>query len=287
MLQYGAFASKFSGEQATLSTVINRNDFALTGRQIKLAHQPGSHYYNVWDGCNAAGDFWGRRNPQFRFGSARLQRDSGNFATHRRRAAISFRDGANREQATRRFSREWRFLPQRTIEVAPTKSAASSPQDMIKIPEGDFRFAVSGIEIEGGNSVGVDVQLPWEDSPRRSHLRPMHLKTFFIDRCPVTNEQFKKFLDATRYHPQDDHNFLKDWRNGNYADGSAKKPVTWVSLEDARAYADWAGKRLPHEWEWQYAAQGSDERLYPWGNDWDASAVPAPEKGRRLRPPRM
>ena len=61
--------------------------------------------------------------------------------------------------------------------------------------------------------------------------------------------------------------------------------MTWVSLEDARAYAKWADKRLPHEWEWQYAAQGADGRLYPWGNTWIDTAVPTPDKSRDLTPP--
>jgi iron(II)-dependent oxidoreductase len=102
---------------------------------------------------------------------------------------------------------------------------------------------------------------------------------------PVTNAQFKKFLDSTRYHPKDDLNFLRDWKDGNYPAGWENRPVTWVSEEDARAYASWAGKRLPHEWEWQYAAQGTDGRLYPWGNEWDDSAVPVPDRSRTMRGP--
>ncbi len=90
-------------------------------------------------------------------------------------------------------------------------------------------------------------------------------QTFYIDRTPVTNAEFKTFVDATHYHPKDDHNFLRDWKNGTYPDGWEKKPVTWVSIEDARAYAAWAGKRLPHEWEWQFAAQSNDGRILSLG----------------------
>jgi formylglycine-generating enzyme required for sulfatase activity len=156
---------------------------------------------------------------------------------------------------------------------------------MIMIAAADFLFKVEGIEIEGFNDVGVDVQYLWEDEARRFHEHRISIKPFYIDKYPVMNEEFKRFLDASHYHPKDDLNFLKDWKNGTYPAGWAKRPVTWVSLEDARAYAEWAGKRLPREWEWQYAAQGADGRIYPWGNSWDASVVPVPDKGRSMRGP--
>ncbi|HEX3600257.1 MAG TPA: SUMF1/EgtB/PvdO family nonheme iron enzyme, partial [Lacipirellulaceae bacterium] len=137
----------------------------------------------------------------------------------------------------------------------------------------------------GFDEPGVDVQYSWESIPRRHHDKWIDLTAFYIDKFPVTNERFKKFLTATNYHPADNHNFLHDWKDGKYPDGWAKKPVTWVSLEDARAYAAWAGKRLPHEWEWQYAAQGMDERAYPWGNGMIADAVPKFVETSRVMPP--
>ena len=96
---------------------------------------------------------------------------------------------------------------------------------------------------------------------------------------PVTNAEYKKFMEASGYRPRDDHNFLRDWKSGTFPAGWDKKPVTWVSLEDARAYAAWAGKRLPHEWEWQYAAQGTDGRTYPWGSEPQAAASAPFEEG--------
>jgi gamma-glutamyl hercynylcysteine S-oxide synthase len=197
------------------------------------------------------------------------------------------------------YSHEWKAIPQQVVAIDPTPAASSTPEGMVRVEGADYLFKVDGIEIEGFNDVGVDLQYPWEDSARRFHEHKMHIATFYMDKYPVTNADFKKFLDATHYQPADSLNFLKDWKNGMYPDGAAKRPVTWVSQEDARAYAKWAGKRLPHEWEWQFAAQGTDGRLYPWGNcDWlepnhtPASAqcpvagdqlsklAPTPDKGR-------
>ena len=148
---------------------------------------------------------------------------------------------------------------------------------MQPIPAGHFEFKVQGIEVEGINMVGVDVQYPWEDSPRRFHRKSFDMKPFFIDTYPVTNAQYMQFIEASGYQPRDRQNYLRHWQGGRPSAEQAKQPVTWVDLTDARAYAQWAGKRLPTSWEWQYAAQGSDGRAYPWGDAWDDGAVPVPD----------
>jgi formylglycine-generating enzyme required for sulfatase activity len=153
---------------------------------------------------------------------------------------------------------------------------------MIRIPAAEFDFVVQGLEIEGQTWAGLDVQYPWETGARRSHRRRMRIDAFHIDRYPVTNAQYREFVNATGYRPQDDHNFLRHWQSGAPLPGWENKPVVWVSIEDARAYARWANKRLPHEWEWQYAAQGTDGRLYPWGNQWHVDAVPDTALGRQM-----
>jgi len=270
MHAYGVFASRWPLKNQTLWTIVNRNEYDVDGRQITVPFEPGMRYFDLYNGVEL--------KPALEADHAVLS-----FATeaHGYGAILATTTLDSKAQQflekmkvmtakpLSSFSHEWQKNLQTLVEIAPTRAATSAPEGMIRIDGSDYLFTVQGIEIEGGNDIGVDVQYPWEDSPRRFHEHRMLITPFYIDKYPVTNAEFKKFLDSSRYHPKDDLNFLKDWKGGTYPDGAANKPVTWVSIEDAREYGKWAGKRLPQEWEWQYAAQGNDERQFPWGNcDW-------------------
>jgi gamma-glutamyl hercynylcysteine S-oxide synthase len=293
VLQSGVFASRFPRAHGTLWTIVNRNEYDVSGAELEIASQPGMHYYDLWHGAELAPVVAnGKATLSFDFESlgygailATAEKPNDNL-----RALLAYMAGRSKRPLSA-YSQVWKAVPQTlsdgSLETLKTVAASSPPDGMIRIPEGDYDFKVSGIEIEGGNDPGLDVQYPWENMPRRFHRHRMHLHSFYIDRTPVTNAEFSKFVIATHYRPKDDHNFLRGWpdaKNGIYPQGSDNKPVTWVSIEDARAYAAWSHRRLPHEWEWQYAAQSTDGRTYPWGNDWRNDAVPPVDSGPSMHP---
>jgi gamma-glutamyl hercynylcysteine S-oxide synthase len=288
MLRYGVFASRWPIGEQTVWTIVNRNEYDLSGPQIELISQAEMRYFDLYHGVelkpekNESGQITLSFSLEAH-GYGALLASPAVPSLEIEKLMWKMKDLTGTPLSS--YSHEWKVLPQQIVPMAKTKLASGEPAGMIRIPAGDFDFRVEGIEIEGSNDIGVDVQYPWEDAPRRFHDHPMHIESFWIDKYPVTNAQYKQFLDATHYNPTDDLNFLRDWTNGMYPAGWENKPVTWVSFEDARAYASWAGKRLPHEWEWQYAAQGTDGRNYPWGNDWTADAVPVPDQSRNMRGP--
>ena len=121
--------------------------------------------------------------------------------------------------------------------------------------------AVPGmVMVKGGTfKMGTD------DPVARDELKPAYEVTvadFYLDTDEVTNAEYDRFIKETG-HPAP-----TDWKEGEFEPGDSQLPVTYVSWDDARAYAEWARKRLPTEAEWEYAARGPENRIYPWGNDW-------------------
>ncbi|MBP1654022.1 MAG: sulfatase-modifying factor protein [Bacteroidetes bacterium] len=146
--------------------------------------------------------------------------------------------------------------------VTRTKPSASAPKGMTEIPSGTYVYSTTR------SFLSPNEVIPY---PGKGRPDTLSMRRFFMDIHPVTNGDFEAFLTAQKYKPKDPANFLKHWVNGKPAPGTEDHPVVYVDLSDARAYARWAGKRLPTEMEWQYAAQGTDGRKYPWGSEMDST----------------
>lgn len=156
------------------------------------------------------------------------------------------------------FGASWWILRQAPASALPEEaapSAVSVPPGMVSIPGGEFQMGR-----DDGNV----------------YERPAHkiqVKPFYIDHYEVTNDEYAKFVRLTRRNPP------AHWREGQYENGEARLPVVNVTWYEARAFCEWAGKRLPVEAEWEYAARGRDNRLYPYGNEWKPRFSNARETG--------
>ena len=136
--------------------------------------------------------------------------------------------------------------------VERTEKAGSVPFDMVLVPGGTIKM----------NVTANDDFIPYPEVNVTTKV-----DSFLIDKYPVTNAQYFDFISSTGYRPRDTTRYLRHWQYGTFRQGQDKYPVIYVSYEDIEAYARWAGKRLPTQAEWQLAAQGTDNRTWPWGND--------------------
>ncbi len=167
------------------------------------------------------------------------------------------------------------------------RTMTGSAEGMIPLPGGEFLMGT-----DYPNGFPADGEGP---------VRRVFLDAFLMDRGPVTNEAFARFVAASGYRTEAERfgwSFVFEgdlpensrsseavpgvewWKRvdgacwdhpegpGTDVSERANHPVVQVSWNDAAAYASWAGKRLPTEAEWEYAARGGlEQKLYPWGDE--------------------
>ena len=133
--------------------------------------------------------------------------------------------------------------------------------EMVYVPAGEFTLGASDAEIDTWLRKRADYQRSWfaDEQPQC----PVNLEAYWIGRREVINEQYARFVRAAaRSAPH-------YWEGGRPPPGLESFPVLTVTWDDARAYCEWAGGRLPTELEWEKAARGTEGGIFPWGNEWD------------------
>ncbi len=110
-----------------------------------------------------------------------------------------------------------------------------------------------------------------EGTPPESPAHTVRLSTFYIDQHEVTNRQFRLFLAESHYRGQPPGKWGADEKSKIDVDSL---PIVMVNAGDAKSFADWAGKQLPTEAQWELAARSTESRLFPWGNEPNKSFKP-------------
>jgi formylglycine-generating enzyme required for sulfatase activity len=251
------YVKLFSGEGWTL---VNRANETYEGELITVEHTMGTRYFDLINGREIQTEI---NNGMARLdGSIDARWVGGLIAIPEKAITKDFERFLRRQvEIFGRRDDDTRY-PEGSGYIAPTQrtlryNTDTMPDSMAAIDGGRVNIE---FDLSGG---GRPAKFHWK-TPRAQTL---DLSSYAIDLTPVTNKQYEKFLKDSGYKPRHDENFLKHWENGKIPAGKEDHPVVYVDLNDARAYAKWAGKRLPTQEEWQHAAQGPKRLKYPWGNE--------------------
>jgi formylglycine-generating enzyme required for sulfatase activity len=272
----GVYASLWQGEEVRLWTVVNRAEMGIEGTLLKVPHVEGDAYFDLIAGREVSTG----RGGQVSLGGHLRPRGIGAFVAGTRSALGADFESFLKAQAAIMATADWGRVHAtleeklQPMERTGLYRANEIPDSMVVIPAAKIRMATEYRNRECG-FYQVPGQAPAAHPSRNLHKivrfeQEICLPSYAMDLTPVTNAQYAEFLQRTGYQPRDRTNFLKHWPSGRIPAGLEDHPVVYVDLDDARAYARWAGKRLPTPQEWQYAAQGDDGRTYPWGNEWQA-----------------
>jgi formylglycine-generating enzyme required for sulfatase activity len=278
------FANRWPGEDATLFTLLNYGDATENGALMEMPAESGVIYFDLWNGERLQPEMAGRN---VRIVSS-IDRIGCIVAIDENKIDAAFKDlvAQQRQKAQQEIPRDDARNFDRSVvhadPVAPTRlqRADDPPAGMVLVPRTTFNMKLKHVRQEC--ACYPDPGTPQEKRQTGNlwgnpfytlvthDIGPIEVQPFFIDEAEVTNARFKEFLDESGYRPRHTKNFLKHWPAGTMPAKLADHPVVYVDIDDARAYAKWAGKRLPTEPEWHLAAQGTDGRTWPWGNEFDA-----------------
>ncbi len=248
-------------------------------RRLAIPRRDGASYYDAWNGT--------RIEPKIIGDVAEIEV---NFAARENLGCVVVMQERRNSPAYQRFLHHQSDLPHGPGEIGAKRLSRSlmdplppkrttppsqslPPPGMVRVPATAVRLQIEHQRRECG--CYPDPGTPPHKQPAfltgnpfyqiLKHDYTVQVREFFIDEAQVSNAEFQKFLAATHYRPKQPENFLKHWPDRKMPPAIADLPVVYVDLDDGRAYAKWAGKRLPTEPEWQLAAQGTDGRSWPWG----------------------
>jgi len=275
----GVFASKWIAKDISIWNIV---DSANTVKSIKIEVPEGNTYYDLWNGKELP-----RKEEN---GKSFVELNIINFSciletkVQSEKLSELLRIQQRENLRTIPVPEQDAYLKELSIKL-PVKfnyilnRSSDFQTSTLKINGGEFTFKCKHIWREGGcypdfnAKNNHDLLLTFEDDAQRIiHEHTEQLSDFFIMPKVVTNGEFEHFLKEAKYKPRYPENFLKHW-NGNDCPAEIKdKPVVYVSLEDARRFAEWAGMKLPTEWQWQLAAeQSGDKFIYNEVFEWNES----------------